>query len=273
MPPNQFTYNGTFTFTYDMIALLSPAKTLDETPVHGIQYTLPRLLPKSGQLIGALRKKSVGDLQELMHISEKLAVQNKERYRHYSEPFTPENAKPAALLFKGDVYTGLEAETFSQEEMTFAQAHIRILSGLYGLLRPLDLIHPYRLEMGTALSWRSHKNLYSFWGTTITQLLNDDLAAHPSPTVVNLASQEYFQAIQPHQLKARLLHIHFKEERGGVLKVISFNAKKARGKMAQLIVREQLEKPEDLQQLVVDDYVFRPNLSDESNWIFVKEAL
>jgi cytoplasmic iron level regulating protein YaaA (DUF328/UPF0246 family) len=253
-----------------MIILLSPAKTLDETPVHGMQTTQARLLPQSAQLIRKLRKQSVASLQELMGISEKLAILNKERYKAYSESFTEENAKPAALMFKGDVYTGLEAETFSESEMALAQKQIRILSGLYGLLRPLDLIQPYRLEMGTSLQQGRHKNLYAFWGEQITQLINEDLKANGSDTVVNLASQEYFHAVRADKLAARVLNIHFKEERDGKLKVISFNAKKARGKMAQLIIKESLTSPEGMQQLVVDDYVFNADLSSEKEWLFVK---
>ena len=253
-----------------MIVLLSPAKTLDETPVHGIPHTEPRLLPQSAKLIRKLRRQSIADLQELMHISEKLAVLNKERYKTYSETFTEENAKPAALMFKGDVYTGLEAESFSEDEMSFAQEHIRILSGLYGLLRPLDLIQPYRLEMGTSLKTGRNKNLYAFWGDQITKLVNEDLAKATGDTVINLASQEYFQSVKPEQLNGRLINVHFKEDRDGKLKVISFNAKKARGKMAQLIVKEGVVEAEAIKELVADDYVYRDDLSTETDWMFVK---
>jgi cytoplasmic iron level regulating protein YaaA (DUF328/UPF0246 family) len=253
-----------------MIVLLSPAKTLDETPVHGITHTKPRLLPESAKLVKKLRRHSVAGLQELMHISEKLASLNKERYQTYSETFTAENAKPAALMFKGDVYTGLEAETFTEEEMTFAQEHIRILSGLYGLLRPLDLIQPYRLEMGTKLPVGRKKNLYDFWGNQITELVQKDLEEAEGNTVINLASQEYFQSVKPEELSGRLINIHFKEDRDGKLKVISFNAKKARGKMAQLIVKERVTNPEGLKELVADDYVYNADLSTEQDWMFVK---
>lgn len=253
-----------------MIVLLSPAKTLDETPVKGMSTTQARLLPQSAQLIRKLRKQSVANLQELMGISEKLAVLNKDRYKTYSEEFTEENAKPAALMFKGDVYTGLQAETFTEKEMDFAQKQIRILSGLYGLLRPLDLIQPYRLEMGTSLQQGRNKNLYGFWGERITDLIKEDLTASGGDTVVNLASQEYFHSVKTDKLAARILNIHFKEDRDGKLKVISFNAKKARGKMAQLIVKEQLEKPEGMKELVVDDYVYQADLSTENDWVFIK---
>ena len=253
-----------------MIILLSPAKTLDETPVHGVSHTEPRLLPQSAQLIKNLRRKSIADLQGLMSISEKLAVLNKERYQAYSESFTEENAKPAALMFKGDVYTGLEAETFNEEEMAFAQEHVRILSGLYGLLRPLDLIQPYRLEMGTSLKLGRKKNLYDFWDHQITELIQQDLEKAEGDTILNLASQEYFHAVKTDKLNGRLLNIHFKENRDGKLKVISFNAKKARGKMAQLIVREQITEAEHLKELVADDYVYQAEGSTETDWLFVK---
>ncbi|MEM1216473.1 MAG: peroxide stress protein YaaA [Bacteroidota bacterium] len=253
-----------------MIVLLSPAKTLDETPVHGMRATQPRLLPQSAQLIRKLRRQSVADLQSLMGISENLAVLNRQRYVDYQEEFTVENAKPAALMFKGDVYTGLEADSFDEHERAFAQRHLRILSGLYGLLRPLDLIQPYRLEMGTRLPVGRKKNLYAFWGQQITDLINDDLAQSGGDTIVNLASQEYFQSVQTDALNGQLLHIHFKENRNGKLKVISFNAKKARGKMAQLIVKESITELANLQGLVVDDYVFHTELSDDDNWVYTK---
>ena len=173
-------------------------------------------------------------------------------------------------MFKGDVYTGLEAESFSEAEMSFAQEHIRILSGLYGLLRPLDLIQPYRLEMGTSLKTGRNKNLYAFWGDQITKLVNEDLAKATGDTVINLASQEYFQSVKPEQLNGRLINVHFKEDRDGKLKVISFNAKKARGKMAQLIVKEGVVEAEAIKELVADDYVYRDDLSTETDWMFVK---
>jgi len=253
-----------------MIALLSPAKTLDESPVSGLAVTETRLQNMSLQLIKKLRHKSVTSIQELMHVSEKLAILNKDRYKSYEEVFTSENAKPAALMFKGDVYTGLDAGSFSEQEMNFAQDHLRILSGLYGLLRPLDLIQPYRLEMGSKLQIAKHKNLYSFWGDKITTLLNEDLAKSKGNAVINLASQEYFHAIKTDKLDGEVINIHFKEDRAGVLKVISFNAKKARGKMAQLLIKEQLIEPQELKSLIADDYVFNAELSSANDWLFVK---
>ncbi len=254
-----------------MIALLSPAKTLDETPVQGLATTQVRMQDKSMLLIKKLRRMSVGSVQELMKISEKLAILNAARFKSYSESFTNDNAKAAILMFKGDVYTGLEAGSFSKQEMAFAQDHIRILSGLYGVLRPLDLIQPYRLEMGSKLKQGRNKNLYHFWGDTITELINDDLASTEGNTVINLASKEYFSAVNQDKLQGELINIHFKENRKGQLKVISFNAKKARGKMAQLIVKENITDAPLLKTLVADDYVFNPALSGNNDWLFVKE--
>jgi cytoplasmic iron level regulating protein YaaA (DUF328/UPF0246 family) len=253
-----------------MIVLLSPAKTLDEQAVTTPDVTLPRLRERSSALVDTLRQKSVGELQQLMRISEKLAELNADRYQSYTDSFTETNAKPAALMFKGDVYTGLEADTFTESEMRFAQQNIRILSGLYGVLRPLDLIQPYRLEMGTKLRQGKFKNLYEFWDTTITEVLNEDLAASGGKEVVNLASQEYFQAVKADQLNGQLVNIHFKENRDGKLKVISFNAKKARGRMAQLIVKEGLTTAAALKDLVVDGYTFQAEGSTQTDWLFVK---
>ncbi|HHM21183.1 MAG TPA: peroxide stress protein YaaA, partial [Bacteroidetes bacterium] len=217
-----------------MIVLLSPAKSLDVSPVDYDHYSTPRLLDKSGELVGVLQKKSSKKLQELMGVSQKIADLNVERFHSFTTPFTPQNAKPALYTFNGDVYTGLQAQEFVGDEVDFAQKHIRILSGLYGVLRPLDLMQPYRLEMGTPLKFKKNKNLYEYWDASITEILNEDLAASGSDTVVNLASKEYFKAIKPDLLKGRILNIDFKENRNGVLKIISFNAKKARGKMTNL---------------------------------------
>lgn len=253
-----------------MIILLSPAKTLDETPVSGIEHSDPRLLAESSKLIKKLRRQSIADLQGLMKISENLAQLNKDRYAAYTEPATEDNSKAAGLMFKGDVYTGLAADTFDEEEMAFAQTHLRILSGLYGLLRPLDKIQPYRLEMGTSLPVGRKKNLYAFWGDQITNLVQEDFDQAPGDAIINLASQEYFNAINTDQIKAPIINIHFKENRDGKLKVISFNAKKARGKMAQLIVKERLTQAEGIKELVADDYVFQAEGSTDTDWLFVK---
>lgn len=253
-----------------MLILLSPAKTLDMTPV-AAETTLPRLLEDTKRLAGALKKKSRGKLQDMMHISETLADLNYQRYQDFHLPFTNENAKPAVLAFRGDVYQDLQAETFSPKEMAFANQQIRILSGLYGLLRPNDLIQAYRLEMGTRLKNRRGKNLYEFWGDRITKLLNADLASQGDGLVLNLASQEYFKSVNTKKLDARLLTAHFKEAHNGKYRVVAFNAKHARGRMAQLITLEGITTAEPLKELVVNDYVYSEALSTENDWVWVRE--
>ena len=250
--------------------LLSPAKTLDYSETNVTDHTEPRHLTRSAQLVDVLKEKDQGDLKKLMKISDKLAELNATRYQQFSTPFTLENAKQALLAFKGDVYTGLEAEKFDEEDRAFAQKHLRILSGLYGVLRPLDLMQPYRLEMGTKLQTSAGKNLYEFWDDDITETLNRDLAESHDNVVLNLASKEYFSSVKPDKLKGRLLNVDFKEDRDGKLKIIAFNAKKARGDMARQIIKEKLEKPEELKGLNVNGYIFRDDLSTDDHFIFVK---
>lgn len=251
-----------------MIILLSPAKTLDEKPSDFDTYSQPRLLEHSDQLIEKLRKKSLKNLKSLMNISDNLAQLNADRYVTYNRPFTFEKTKQAILAFKGDVYLGIEADSLEEEDLNYAQDHLRILSGLYGLLRPLDLMHPYRLEMGTSLKVGRAKNLYDFWGNKITDLINEDLQSIDSSIVVNLASQEYFKAVNTNQLNAQLVNIHFKEKRNGTYKVISFNAKKARGKMARQIIVEKLKTVDDLKTLKVYDYRFNEDMSTKDELYF-----
>ena len=205
-----------------------------------------------------------------MNVSDKIASLNVARYQNYGTPFNLDNAKQAALAFKGDVYLGLEAESFDEADFEFAQNHLRILSGLYGLLKPLDLMQPYRLEMGTPLKRGRKKNLYEFWDTKITQLINEDLANTAGETIINLASKEYFHSVKTNLLNGKLIHLHFKEDRGGTLKVISFNAKKARGGMAQQIIKNRVIDPETIQTFVVDGYTFESSLSDDNNFMFIK---
>jgi cytoplasmic iron level regulating protein YaaA (DUF328/UPF0246 family) len=255
-----------------MIILLSPAKTLDFSEKVVEDYSTPRFLKESKRLVNTLKKKSAGDLQQLMGVSEKIANLNVERYKKFTMPFTPDNSKPSILAFKGDVYIGLEANEFDQDDLSFAQEHIRILSGLYGVLKPLDLMQPYRLEMGTSLETGKNKNLYEFWGNKLTKTLNEDLQDTEGEVFLNLASNEYFKAVDTKKLKGRLLNIDFKENRDGKLKFISFNAKKARGRMAHLAVKERIQDPEQLKELVVDDYIYSPEHSDENNWMFIKEV-
>ncbi|MEM8906317.1 MAG: peroxide stress protein YaaA [Bacteroidota bacterium] len=254
-----------------MIALLSPAKTLDFDKSKVKTFSTPRLLDQSEQLVQVLRKKKASDLKSLMGVSDKIATLNVERYQNYQAPFTLDNAKQAVLAFKGDVYIGLDAATLNKRDLNFAQKHLRILSGLYGLLTPLDLMQAYRLEMGTKLKNGRFKNLYEFWDTRITELINTDLTAVKGKTVVNLASKEYFQAVKPKLLNGQLIHVHFKELRNGQYKVISFTAKKARGTMARQIIQNRIVKVAHLKDLAVNDHVFNEGLSDEHNYYFTKD--
>jgi len=253
-----------------MIILLSPAKTLDLSPVIHPAASQPRLLKKSKELVGTLKQKKVEDLKKLMKVSDNIAMLNAERFQSFTTPFTNENAKPAILAFKGAVYTGLEADNFTNAELNFSQQYIRILSGLYGVLKPLDLMQPYRLEMGTPLKTGNLKNLYEFWDNRITNLLNDDFKKSQSTIFLNLASQEYMKSVQKDRLEGPLVNIHFKEDRDGKLKVIAFNAKKARGAMANLIVKNKIKSVNDLYGLEVNGYVYDESQSDRDNLCFVK---
>lgn len=254
-----------------MLMIISPAKTLDEKKNAGRPYTMPRFLSESEELVGVMRKKKVKDLEKLMDVSNKIATLNVERFRDYSPEFNEENAKQALLMFKGDVYQGIQAGDFSDEDLQFAQHHLRILSGLYGLLRPLDLIQPYRLEMGTALKTRSFKNLYDFWDDQLTQKLKDDLNSIQSNVLINLASKEYFDALRPDELGARIINIHFRENRNGELKFISYNAKRSRGWMVRFVVKNRLTEPDQLKEFDWEGYHYEPALSDSDNWFFIRE--
>ena len=203
-----------------------------------------------------------------MKISDKLADLNHKRYVEWRNKPAESKTRPAALAFKGDVYQGLEAESFSDNDLKFAQRHLRILSGLYGLLRPLDVIQPYRLEMGTKLKTSKGQNLYDYWGTKLTTGLNEALKESKEGTLVNLASNEYFGAVQPKLLEGSLLNIGFKEKRNGQLKFVSFSAKKARGLMAKFIIKERLKNPDDLKNFDLEDYKFNKKLSSELDWTF-----
>ena len=252
-----------------MLLLLSPAKTLDLQPPTG-PHSQPRLLAHTQELADQLRDYSPEQLGSLMKVSDKLAALNHERYQNFRQPFTPENASHAVSAFRGDVYQDLEADTFTEEQRTFADRHLRILSGLYGVLRPRDLMQAYRLEMGTRLRNGRGKNLYEFWGGRITKILAEDLGVDGSGVVLNLASQEYFKAVRAANLPGRVLNLHFKEEKNGKLKVVAFNAKRARGRMANLIIREGIVEPEPLKELVANDYVFDADLSSENDWVYVR---
>ena len=252
-----------------MLAILSPAKTLDyETPLKTKLNSQPIYGRESNQLIKTLRTFEPFEVASLMKISDKLADLNHKRYVEWRNKPAESKTRPAALAFKGDVYQGLEAESFNDDDLKFAQRHLRILSGLYGLLRPLDAIQPYRLEMGTKLKTSKGQNLYDYWGTKLTTGLNEALKESKEGTLVNLASNEYFGAVQPKLLEGSLLNIGFKEKRNGQLKFVSFSAKKARGLMAKFIIKERLKNPDDLKNFDLEDYKFNKKLSSELDWTF-----
>ena len=252
-----------------MLAILSPAKTLDyETPLKTKLNSQPIYGRESNQLIKTLRTFEPFEVASLMKISDKLADLNHKRYVEWRNKPAESKTRPAALAFKGDVYQGLEAESFNDNDLKFAQRHLRILSGLYGLLRPLDVIQPYRLEMGTKLKTRKGQNLYDYWGTKLTTGLNEAIKESKEGTLVNLASNEYFGAVQPKLLEGSLLNIGFKEKRNGQLKFVSFSAKKARGLMAKFIFNERLKPPDALKNFDLEDYKFNKELSSELDWTF-----
>ena len=257
-----------------MLVVISPAKTLDyDTPPVTQDKTLPGFLDDSQLLIDRLRDFSALDIAELMKLSMKLAELNFDRYHDWSSEFTTDNAKQAVLAMKGDVYTGLDAETFDQGDFDFAQQHLRILSGLYGILRPLDLMQPYRLEMGTRLSNERGKNLYEFWGDRIVNELNRLLSAEDEKVLVNLASNEYFKSVRVKQLEARLIVPQFKDYKNGDYKMIGFYAKRARGMMSRYIIQSRLQEVEGLKEFEDGGYGYQPEMSDEQNWVFTRRLV
>ena len=255
-----------------MLIVISPAKTLDyETTPKTKVFTTPDYLDRSQQLINRLRNFSSLDISELMNVSAKIADLNFDRYESWKKPFTVKNSKQAVLAFKGDVYTGLDAETFTAPDFKFAQNHLRVLSGLYGLLRPLDLMQPYRLEMGTKLKTDNGKNLYEFWGTDITEGLNKQLKKLKSDILINLASNEYFKSVKPKELNAEIITPAFKEFKNGEYKMIGIYAKKARGLLSRYIVQNKLSDPEDLKSFNEEGYRFNKVLSKGNNWVFTRK--
>lgn len=257
-----------------MLLLISPAKTLDfETPAPTTEFTQADFLKQSKQLIGELRALAPHDISALMSISDKLGLLNFDRFANWKTPFKPSNAKQALFAFQGDVYTGMQAESFSADDIQFAQQHLRILSGLYGLLRPLDLMQAYRLEMGTSFANSRGKNLYEFWGDTITAAVNKQLKELNSSVVINLASNEYFSAIKPKLLKGEIITPIFKDQKNGQYKIISFFAKKARGMMSAYIIQNRITEPEAIKQFNVAGYVFDPTLSNVREWVFTREEV
>ncbi|WP_114417567.1 peroxide stress protein YaaA [Marinospirillum perlucidum] len=255
-----------------MLSLLSPAKSLDlETPATTSSYTQPDFLEPAAQLIDVLRPLAPQELSELMKISDKLASLNAARYQEWQPPFTPDNAKQAAMAFTGDVYTGLDASSLDQEALDFGQKHLRILSGLYGLLRPLDLIQAYRLEMGTKLKNPAGPDLYAFWKETLTERLNAELAEQEQPWIINLASQEYFKALDKKKLQAEVITPVFKDWKNGQYKIISFFAKKARGLMARYQLDNRIDQPEGLKGFDKEGYAYNSSLSEGNSWVFTRK--
>lgn len=255
-----------------MKLVISPAKTLDFESAPVTQtYSDPSFLENSQLLIDELKELSQADVATLMKLSDKLAALNVARFGSWKKPFTPDNAKQAILAFKGDVYTGLDAENFSEEDFSFAQQHLRILSGLYGLLKPLDLIQPYRLEMGTKFANSRGKNLYEFWDRQLTDALNNEFAEEREPVLINLASNEYFKAVKVKHLQAEIITPVFKDWKNGQYKMISFYAKKARGLMAAYIIQNRVEDPQQIKSFNTDGYYYSEEQSKGNEWVFLRD--
>lgn len=252
-----------------MLIVVSPAKTLDyETPLPSLRATRPRLLDDSAELVERARALSPADIAGLMKVSDKIAHLNAERFAQWSRPFDKDNARPALFAFKGDVYTGLDVARFDGDDLKAAQQRLRILSGLYGLLRPLDLMQPYRLEMGTRLDNPRGKDLYQFWGKTITDQLAKDMKAAGTDVLVNLASNEYFKSVHPKRLPGPVIEPVFQDEKNGQYKVISFYAKKARGLMAAWILQKGIDKPADLKKFREAGYRYDKDTSTDLKPVF-----
>ena len=249
-----------------MLAVISPSKTQDFSQCNIDFFTQTRQIDSSDELIGILKNKSKSQISKLMSLSEKLSALNFDRFQKFKLPFTLDNAKQAILAFKGDVYNGINAPELSSEDLEFAQGKVRMLSGLYGVVRPLDLIQPYRLEMGTKLSNAKGRDLYDYWGSEISSVLNDD----EPDLIINLASNEYFKAIDKKTLNANILDIVFKEKKGDSYKVIGIYAKRARGLMINYIIRNRLESPELLKDFSDEGYRFDKELSSDSSWVYLR---
>lgn len=254
-----------------MIVLLSPAKKLDENSDYlSIPTSEPVFQKEASQIMGKLSKLSRKKVGSLMNISANLAELNYNRYRQWGFPFTEENAQPSIFAFRGDVYRGIDADTMDKGDLKFAQQHVRILSGLHGILRPFDLIQPYRLEMGTSINIGRRKNLVAFWKDKVTPFINEELAEEKEPVVVNLASKEYFNAVDTKKLKARVVTCQFKEYRDGKPKPIFLFIKVARGLMTRYIINNRITDPELLKGFDLEGYGFDANLSSEDEWVFTR---
>lgn len=256
-----------------MLALLSPAKSLDLSPPVAVEATLPALMAETEALMATTRRLSPGEIQRLMRVSNTLARLTFERFHGFVLPLDRANGTPAALTFDGAVYRGLGARSLSAEDLAWGQDHLGILSGLYGLLRPLDLIQPYRLEMGTRLTTRRGADLYAFWGERITARINERVAGHADPTVVNLASAEYFKAVRPKGLAGGVVHCIFEEWEGSPDqgRVVAVYAKRARGLMARYMVEQRIDRAEGLKGFVAEGYGFQPDRSTGARWVFSRQ--
>lgn len=255
-----------------MLTIISPAKTLDfDSPSTTKKTTQPAFLSQASALVEDARSLSPDAIRELMGVSENIALLNHQRFMDWSTPFDLDNAKQSVLAFKGDVYNGLEAQRMDSAQLQFAQQHLRILSGLYGLLRPLDLMQPYRLEMGLKFANRGGKNLYDFWGEQVTAALNTQLKKIDSDVLVNLASNEYFKVVQRGGLNADIITPQFKDLKNGQYKIVSFYAKKARGQMARFIIERELTSVADLKKFKCDGYRYNKDESSAREWVFTRD--
>ena len=254
-----------------MLAIISPAKTLDfESKLATEKFTLPDFPKESLELIKTLRKFDPAGISNLMGISEKLAELNHERYQQWHVDAGAESARPAILAFKGDVHMGLDAQSMQARDFTWAQKHLRVLSGLHGLLKPLDRIQPYRLEMGTRLATAKGTNLYEFWDNKVTQAVNEGLAEQQHKVLINLASNEYYKSINPAKIDGRIVTINFKEWRRDAYRFVSFSAKKARGLMSRYMIDQRITAPNKLKNFDWEGYGFNPDLSSDDEWIFTR---
>ncbi len=252
-----------------MLLIISPAKSLDfESPFPQVKSTTPTFFNDTKKLVSQLKKLSAKDLETLMSISPKLAELNFKRFQDFSSNFTIKNSKPALFLFDGDVYKSMAIDSYDTKDLTFAQNHLRILSGLYGVLKPLDLMQAYRLEMGIATKKIIGKNLPEFWQEKIADLFNEELKAQKEKTIINLASEEYFAAIDEKKIDGKIINIIFKQKSGENYKTIGIMAKKARGLMADFIIKNKIDKSEDLKKFDISNYKFRKEFSDQNNWAF-----
>lgn len=255
-----------------MLALISPAKKLDfESETTLADHSQPQFLEQAEKLAGAARKLSRKKLAQTMRLSENLADLNYQRFQDFKPPFDLGNAKQAALVFNGDTYVGLQASTFNKKDFEFAQDHLRILSGLYGLLRPLDLIQPYRLEMGARFSPPRKKDLYDFWSTSLADAIEADMENHTNKTVINLASNEYFKAVDKKKLNGNVITPAFKETKDGETRMIGLFAKQARGMMARFMVQNRVDTPEGLKDFNLGKYKFQKKLSTDTQWVFTRK--